>query len=482
MSQQCADHDIGGMDESYETPTESGNGSRQRQRFYPSAVLAHLARRDRLPVEEIVPGEPRDVVAHFLLQVLSCREGVRRERFPRRWLEEFERRFLVTTHAQPASGSRSLFNYVSGINFELTYGCNLACRHCLQEGLRPSGEASWVDEGLVAQGLRDAVWLGLTTTGVNFTGGEVYLPGSPVLDLITHAAGLGARVRCNTNASWGRRRDFVVGTTSFRSSLELVERLRAIGLSTLAMSLDRRYAQYPDLLESVLLVAARCEQVGLQYEFVSTDAPPELVGSALAALRHRIGRDPEHLVDARRKRPRVDGLGDATDIGAAAGPAERILEPMALTALSARTPCRNKGFHRPAYLHVNPEGGVRSCLLAPGSSPLGHLARERLPEILNRAAENRVVELFASGLAESFVRDNIAPWRHLYRNVEHPCAASALIARVAEVLALESARTGRELRTEEREAVHLRIARDWNLSSARADGLLRLGTRRREHT
>jgi hypothetical protein len=470
------------MDDASEPSNEGSGGSRQRQRVYPSAVLAQLAHRDRLLVKDVVPGERRDAVANFLAQVLSCRDGIGRERFPQGWLAEFERHFLVTTRARALPGSRSPFAFVSAINFELTYGCNLACQHCLQEGVRPTGEASWLDVGLVAQALEDAVWLGFTTTGVNFTGGEVYLPGSPVLDLITRAARLGARVRCNTNGWWGKRRDFVVGTTSFRWSAELVERLRAIGLCTLAMSLDERYTQYPNLLDRVLAVAARCEQVGLQYEFVSTDATPEQVGSALAALRQRIGHDPKHLVDARRKRPRVSGLVDATDIGGAAGPPERVLEPTSLTVLSAGTPCKNRGFYRPAYLHVNPDGGVRSCLLAPGSSPLGYLAQERLPEILNRADENPIVRLFADGLTESFVRDNITPWRHLYRSVDHPCAASPLIARVAEVLALEAARAGRELCMEDREAVHVKIAQEWNLSSAASDGLLPLGTRRGKRT
>jgi hypothetical protein len=65
---------------------------------------------------------------------------------------------------------------------------------------------------------------------------------------------------------------------------------------------------------------------------------------------------------------------------------------------------------------------------------LGDLTKDRVPEILNRADANPVIRLFADGHLDEFVEERITPWKHLYREVRHPCSASALIARVASAL------------------------------------------------
>jgi hypothetical protein len=93
-------------------------------------------------------------------------------------------------------------------------------------------------------------------------------------------------------------------------------------------------------------------------------------------------------------------------------------------------------------LHVNPEGGVRSCLYAPGAGWHGDLNRQSLRSILNAAASNPVLQLFERGELESFVARHLDPWRHLYRQVEHGCGAAALIARLAERVAEMQTRTG----------------------------------------
>lgn len=435
-------------------------------RIYATPTLRHLERQQRLLVKDLVQNEAADRVADFLRSLLSCPEGIEPEACPQGWLSPLTHQFLVVMSEVPIPRPTHHFAAVTGINFELTYGCNLACSHCLQDGLRPVGKMDWINAELVSQALEDASWLGLMKTGVNFTGGEVYFPGSPILDLISQAAQRALRVRCNTNAWWGGRARFTVGKTSFSSDADLVRTLRDIGLTTLAMSLDNRYEQYPELLDRVLSVAALCEQAGLSYEFVSIDAPQELTQSALVQLTRRTGRDLEHRSDRSRSRPRSPDLPDTVDIGAAAGLGEVTLESAHLAALTATSPCQRKGFYRPYYLHVNPDGGVRSCLFAPGSGFLGHLTRERLPEILNQADTNPVVRLFADGFMDDFVANNITKWRHLYRNVEHPCAVSALVARVCERLAREAEKVGRELTADEKDSIHRTIAREWNLTAA----------------
>jgi hypothetical protein len=438
--------------------------AQRSERLYGTATLRQLAWRKRLLVRDLVPGESRAAVADFLQRLLARPDGTDPGALPPDWCAPLARQFLITASDRPVPQPTLHFAFVKAVNFELTYGCNLACRHCLQEGLRPTGKLSWLDLDLVAQAVADADWLGLTDTGVNFTGGEVFLPGSPILEALSVAARLGIRVRCNTNAWWGGRSAITVGTTAFASDAALVAHLHALGLSILAMSLDHRYAQYPELYNRMLSVAAHCEHHGLAYQFVETDAPAELIQSTLIALAARVGRTPVHLVEPERKRTRIAGIPDVTDIGAAAGSRERHLDTTHLGALTTAAPCGNKGFHRPIYLHVNPNGGVRSCLLAPGASGLGSLTQGRLPEILNRLDENGVVRLFAGGSLAEFVQDNIVAWRHMYRNIDHPCAASALISRVAESMADEASKLGRELRVDEKAEVHRTIAREWNLS------------------
>jgi hypothetical protein len=445
---------------------QRSNAEREaKPRVHATATLHHLALRDRLMVHELVPGEDRERVAEFLRLLLAHPEGIDVARAPASWLPQLSQRFVVTRDEPTVESAHLPFRSVTALNFELTYACNLACSHCLQEGLRPSGKTPWLGFELIAQALADARWLDLVEA-VNFTGGEVCQPASPVLDAIALAARYGLRVRCNTNGWWGARRGFSVGATRFDSEAQLVSHLRSIGLTTLALSLDNRYAQYPELLERVLAVAARCEEVGLRYELVTTDAPPALVAAALDRLNVRLGREPAHLNDSRRKRPREPGSKDATDIGAAAGPAERALDVARLAALVPQAPCKKKGFYRPAYLHVNPDGGVRSCLLAPGAGPFGSLRDERLPQLLNRAARSPVVRLFARGSIDELVAQHIAPFRHLYRGIDHPCAASALVARVCEALARRGAELGRPLDHSEEEVVHEGIARDWNLGAS----------------
>lgn len=435
-------------------PADEPDGLQRPTVVRPTATLKHLAQQHRLHDRDLVPGESRSAVASFLRQILSTREGIAASSCPPGWLLALEERFVVVRSARAFPSPGLPFAFVEAVNFELTYGCNLACKHCLQDGLRPSGRIPWIDLGVVAQALEDASWLGLARTGVNFTGGEVYLPSSPILELIQLASDFGINVRSNTNAWWGGRTGFTVGTTRFGTDAELVSRLHTSGLSILAMSLDDRYEQYPELLDRVVSVAASCEEIGQAWEVVATDPSPGLAERALSKVVSRIGGQPKHLSLTPM---------DTVDIGAAAESQDSALQAERLAELTTMSPCRGKGFHRPEFLHVNPTGGIRSCLYAPGADVLGNLSAERFPEILNRADQNPVVRLFSQGTAGEFVRSYISPWKHLYRDLQHPCAASALIARVAGALPTERQRVGRDLSESEMERLHRGIAASWSV-------------------
>jgi sulfatase maturation enzyme AslB (radical SAM superfamily) len=210
-------------------------------RVFPTPTLRHLTRQHRLEDRDLVPGEPRRSVSDFLRTLLASPDGIDPSCCPHGWLPHLETRFLTVASDERLPRPSLPFAFVDAVNFELTYGCNLACHHCLQDGLRPSGRVPWADAGMVAQALDDASWLGLARAGVNFTGGEVYLPGSPILELIELASRVGIDVRSNTNAWWGGRAHFTVGAKRFKTDSALVNHLRDIGLKVLVMSMDNRY-------------------------------------------------------------------------------------------------------------------------------------------------------------------------------------------------------------------------------------------------
>ena len=137
------------------------------------------------------------------------------------------------------------FEIVQALNFELTYGCNLACTHCLQDGLRPPNKSfSWADLASVERALREAKMLGLATEGVNFTGGEILVKDSPVLTLVRLAASLDIHVRVNTNATWGKKEGICIGSEHFATDIDVVRTFKEAGAMILALSLDDRYSTY----------------------------------------------------------------------------------------------------------------------------------------------------------------------------------------------------------------------------------------------
>jgi len=291
---------------------------------------------------------------------------------------------------------------------------------------------------------------------VNFTGGEIYVPGSPILELISSTAKRGISIRSNTNAWWGNRQGFTIGSRRFESDHDLIEELKHLGLSRLVLSLDQRYEQYPDLLDRVLRVASLCERTSLKYEFVATDASPDLSEKAHQSLVRILGHNPEHLLLTPMK---------TVDIGAAAQPSEDLLESSSLPALTRQSPCERKGFFQPYYLHVNADGGFRSCLYAPGAGVLGNILEDSLMTILNRFDKNPVVQLYGQQSLEEFVVQSIKPWEHEYRPVEHPCAASALIAKVASRVSQKQSELSRSLTTEEMQDIHQSIGSELGIRS-----------------
>ena len=346
------------------------------------------------------------------------------------------------------------FLFVKALNFELTYGCNLACTHCLQNALRPPDRRfPWVDVVAVKRALREAKMLGLATVGVNFTGGEIFVEGSPVLTLVRFAAAeLGLQVRVNTNATWGTKRGIRIGSEHFATGLDVVRAFKKAGTMIMALSLDDRYSTYPGLLDKVIAVAAACEKAGLRYQVVMTDAETELQTDALSRLTQAIGHVPRFLEPV---------LMETVDIGGSGEWTKKPMDAASLAMLPDNSLCGRKGFYQPILLHVSPDGGIRGCLYAPGAGYLGNIRKERLIDVLNRAVANPVAKLFENSGLEEFTAKYVAPWSELYRKIEHPCAASALVARLSEEITAGRERLGREPTTDELESIHRTVAAEY---------------------
>lgn len=434
--------------------------------FHATAALRHLAQRRRLDGlwNRLPQPQPEQLLHKRWRRFAAGQAGTHTltaadlGESNAQWLEAEE---LIAPGMPPAGEARLPFVFVRAINLELSYSCNLACSHCLQTPLRPKGSPQWLAPALVPSLLEQAVELDLLRTGLNVTGGEAFTAGSPLLEVLEIAAGLGLPVRANTNAWWGLQQGIRLGERLIADDEALVALLQRSGLGRLALSLDDRYEQYPELLERLVRVASLCERQELDYEFVATDADPKAFKSVL----QRIAAATGSLTHAR-----VTPM-EMVDIGSATPRQHQPLDSEGLPALARRSDCGTAGFHRPTYLHVNPAGGVRSCLYAPGAGWHGDLHHQSLRAILNAAARNPVLQLFERGELETFVALHLDPWRHLYRQVEHGCGAAALIARLAERLAHMQVRVGEPADAAAMEQLHRQLAQEMGLSADAEAGL-----------
>jgi hypothetical protein len=307
----------------------------------------------------------------------------------------------------------------------------------------------------VIQALKDAQWLALTTLGVNFTGGEIFTGGSPILELLSAAQEMGIPARANTNATWGGCRSIKIGTHEFANDEDVVAALSQRQLGRLALSLDNRYDQYPHLLDRVIRVAVLCEAAQLTYEVVCTDPRAEIRDLAWGKLTATLGHEPQYLLITPMEK---------VDVGGPARFNNHHLEAHGLVELAQNSPCATQGFYRPYFLHVAPHGGIRSCMNAPNGGWHGNITQQRLPEILNNAARNPVSQLFASDNLASFIETHLVPWQHLYKNINHGCTAAAVIARIAEEAHAHQTSLGRPLNPEEMAVLHQRISQEYRLA------------------
>lgn len=316
---------------------------------------------------------------------------------------------------------RPSLRFVEGINFELTYGCQLDCPHCLQADHRARGETAWADPGSIQRALIEATHLGLVREGVNLTGGEILCAGSPLPMLLATTRALDVPVRLNTNGWWGLAQQIRIGERHFGRAVDLIVWLQSMGVAVLVLSIDKRFERYPGLWASNVAIVRLCERLQQPYELVFTGLSSDRIEATL-----------QRLADATATGLSMMAISDmeCVDIGAAAGTlARRTVDDHPRLEWLRQSDCGLRGFYRPSFLHVAPDGGVRSCLYAVGAGWLGNIRTQSLTRIVAGFAANPVVRCFSGAGLEAAAESYLTSETDGGRKPRHPCALAAELAK-----------------------------------------------------
>ncbi len=355
---------------------------------------------------------------------------------------------------------RALF-LLQAVNFEITYRCAMSCSHCLQRNLREADFAE-LEKAHFIRAIRQAWFAALPLVGINLTGGEPLAPDSPVLELIGEASSLGMPVRLNTNSWWGDTTELHIGDKTFATPEILVGHLREIGLGMLALSYDERVRQNPRTLNKLLGAMRACEHNQLPYQIIFTGITTDEMERILQFATQSVPFPLKHAIPV---------LMPKIDLGGAAGSLRDLPLGMAMACSTEIDEalchehgfCGGMGFCRPSYLHISPDGAIRSCLYAPRLGNLGNLAKEDLLDAVNRFPSDPVSTAFRKHDLPVHVERSFRPYARLYRPIVHPCSACALLARIIEEEDKFALREGYPPEGEHLEAIHLRVGREYNL-------------------
>lgn len=303
-------------------------------------------------------------------------------------------------------------HFVKVINFELTYNCNMSCSHCVQHDIRNQGNLSWITTESVIKCLAAGKSVGFTRTGVNFTGGEPFLRGSNLPLLIRATKEMNLNVRVNTNGWWGNEKGIIIGDEEFSDAHQVVAWLISNKVSMLALSFDKRYETNSKLLGSVLNVMHECELQGLYYQVIHTQSSND----KRSDLTEKLGK-----YEKLKFNYMIPVGMEMVDLGAASSMKE--------ISSYSETYCDGKGFYRPSILHIDPNGGVRTCMYATGQGWLGNINNESLGSIIENFKKNPVVDFFRSS---SSAKRHFIEAMYLNQDThlpKHPCSLAVRIAK-----------------------------------------------------
>jgi MoaA/NifB/PqqE/SkfB family radical SAM enzyme len=281
---------------------------------------------------------------------------------------------------------------------------------------------------------------GLCTTGINFTGGEVLGNRDDLFEILTYTQSLGVPYRLNTNSWWSRKDSIKICGESF-SPLELVRHLKSIGLKQFAFSYDDRMVSadmFNDLVESIKI----CEIANMEYQIIFTGVKPEKIPIILRDLQKPI----EHYLY--RMMPVSNEM---VDIGGCTS------SNVEYEWQSNKAPCADKGFYHPAFLHISPDGKVRTCMYAVGSANVGDISERSLADLINEFPNRNFNDAFSNQQrkAKAF-EELVMPFLSLYRPLVHECTRNAVLTRAIEMYSNHPERNPTD--------IHVGIARDLNLT------------------
>ncbi len=312
----------------------------------------------------------------------------------------------------------SLF-FVKALNFELTYDCNMNCPHCLQSSVKEEDEED--QEPLSTEKLKETItqgWFsGLTDVGINFTGGELLLSREDVFELIEHCSKLGISSRLNTNSWWGNKKIFRIGKKSFSSANHFVAYMKELGLTIFAFSYDVRY-QKKRLIALEKSIEA-CEQHCFPYQIIFTGVKNEEILKVLQKISKNLGSQLNYSIPMSM---------EMVDIGSA-----KNLQSDLFAFQDNECQCDYKGFNRPSFVHIDPYGGVRSCLYAQGMKSMGNLQQSNLYNIINEFPANQLANLLQDKKQFDNIKQKLfLPYQDLYWSFKHPCTSNIVLAKIVE--------------------------------------------------
>jgi hypothetical protein len=264
-----------------------------------------------------------------------------------------------------------------------SWKCNAGCRHCAEDSHPQRSEKLAVDR--VLQCIDDAAALGFGR--IEFTGGEIMLFRRELDVFLEHSHTLGFDVALYTNAFWAK------DSNSAQSTLS---RLRALGVNSIFLSTDSYHTEYINL-EYILRAVDAAHRVG-----VYCDVTICVVRNDFQAL-DIISRLRRHC-----DKIRIQHVGPW-------GRARNMDRDQMLRCgfQQAGRPCGN--MYAP---FVTPDGRVSLCCAPPSQFPrsiaraspliLGWLEEERLKNILSRAMDDPLLNIFAAeGLHSLLQRLNV---------------------------------------------------------------------------
>ena len=340
--------------------------------------------------------------------------------------------------------SRGSLLGVKAINFELTYKCTSNCSHCLQKNIRQTC-VTQLSTKEVKNTILEAYLSGLCTYGINFTGGEVLGNRDDLFEILKYTYSLKIPFRINSNSWWSRNRCLDICHVHFTSALDLVRYLKTVGLTQFAFSYDDRLYDL-NLMKNLVEAIKICERTEVNYQVIFTGIDPEEIGSNLTKLRKEISSDLNYLILVSM---------EMVDIGGASDLKRNIYERQ-----SNKSTCENKGFYHPEFLHISPDGKVRTCMYAVGLADVGNLSQITFTDMVNRFPYNKYSEIFANENKRNEAFEKLVlPYLPLYKPVIHECTKNVILAKTIE--------SYYKNQVQNLEAIHKVIMKELNLSLER---------------